>query len=78
MNWKLIFLLSLFGLAMAFATVFWIPTKTEPVFWALIFIACAYIIAKKVPGRTFLHGLMTGLFNCVWITALCRSRTIRA
>ena len=33
MKWKLIFLLSLFGLAMAFATVFWIPSMIEPVFW---------------------------------------------
>lgn len=31
MNWKLIFQLSLFGLAMAFATVFWMPSIVNSV-----------------------------------------------
>jgi hypothetical protein len=47
MNWKLIFLLSLFGLAMGFATVFVLPTKIEPVFWLVIFVISAYLIAKR-------------------------------
>ena len=69
MNWKLILQLSLFGLGMAFATVFFIPSKVEPLFWLAIFIACAYVIATKAPGKYFLHGLMTSLVNSVWITA---------
>ena len=69
MNWKLIFQLSLFGLAMAVATVFWIPSKIEPVFWLAIFIICAYIIAKNCSGKYFLHGFLVSLVNCVWITA---------
>ena len=69
MNWKLIFQLSLFGLAMAFATVFWIPGNVEMLFWLPIFIVCAYIIAKKVSGKYFLHGFMVSIFNCVWIVA---------
>ena len=69
MNWKLIFQLSLFGLAMAIATVFWIPSNIEPYFWLAIFIVCAYIIAKQVSSRHFLHGFFTSLVNCVWITA---------
>jgi hypothetical protein len=70
MKWKLIFLLSLFGLAMAFATVFWIPAKIEPVFWLVIFIICAYLIAKNCTSQYFLHGLFVGLANCVWITII--------
>jgi hypothetical protein len=70
MKWKLIFLLSLFGLAMAFATVFWIPLKFEPVFWLVIFIICAYLIAKNCTNRYFLHGFLIGLANCVWITGI--------
>lgn len=70
MKWKLIFLLSLFGLAMAFATVFWIPAKIEPVFWLVIFIICAYLIAKYCIDRYFLHGFLVGLVNCVWITII--------
>ena len=69
MNWKLIFQLSLFGLAMGFATVFVIPSKIEPAFWLVIFLFCAYVIAKRRPGLLFLHGLLLGLVNSVWITA---------
>lgn len=69
MNWKLIFQLSLFGLAMGIATVFVIPSKIEPAFWLVIFLFCAYVIAKRRPGLLFLHGLLLGLANSVWITA---------
>jgi hypothetical protein len=69
MNWKLIFQLSLFGLAMAIATVYVIPSKIEPAFWLVIFVVCAYLIAKNSPGLHFLHGLLLGLANSVWITA---------
>ncbi len=47
MNWNLIFKLSLFGLAMGIATVYWIPSNIEPYFWLVIFIICAYAIAKN-------------------------------
>jgi hypothetical protein len=70
MSWKIIIRLSFFGLAMAFLTVFWIPTKTEPVFWVIIFIVCAYIIAKYSPGRFFLHGFLVSIVNSIWITGV--------
>jgi hypothetical protein len=69
MNWKLIFTLSLFGLAMAIATVFWIPSNIEPIFWLLIFLFCAYQVAKTVSNNYFLHGFLVSLVNCVWITS---------
>jgi hypothetical protein len=69
MNWKLILQLSLFGLAMGIATVFVIPSKIEPAFWLVIFLICAYLIARRSPGKHFLHGLLLGLANSVWITA---------
>ena len=69
MNWKLIFGLSLFGLAMAIATVFVIPSNIEPIFWLVIFIICAFIIARSVASRYFLHGLMVGIVNSIWVTA---------
>jgi len=68
MNWKLILLLSIFGLFMAIATVFFIPTKIEPAFWLVIFIVCAILIAKYGNGRFFLHGFLVSMANCVWIT----------
>ena len=70
MNWKLIFQLSLFGLAMAIATVFVIPSNIEPLFWLVIFLLCAGLIAQKAPGYYFLHGFLTSLVNCVWITGV--------
>jgi hypothetical protein len=69
MNWKLIGLLSLFGLAMGVATVFVIPSNIEPFFWLVIFVISAYLIAIRCSGRYFLHGLLVSLANCVWITA---------
>jgi hypothetical protein len=69
MNWKLIIQLSVFGLIMAFGTISLIPEMVEPVFWVAIFIFCAYIIAKRLNGKYFWHGLFLGLANCVWITA---------
>jgi hypothetical protein len=71
MNWKLIFQLSLFGLAMGIATVYVIPPNIEPAFWLVIFLISAYLIAKGTvgAGMHFLHGLLLGIANSVWITA---------
>ena len=69
MDWKLIFQLSLFGLAMAFATVFLIPPNIEPAVWLVIFLICAYVITKRRPAGPFVHGVLLGLVNSVWITA---------
>lgn len=67
MNWKLILQLSIFGLIMAIATISLIPEKAEPVFWLLIFVFCAWVIAKACPGKYFLHGFLVSLVNCIWI-----------
>ncbi|MDI3320749.1 hypothetical protein [Pinibacter soli] len=69
LNWNLIFKLSLFGLAMALGTVYFIPSNIEPIFWLIIFIICAYLIAKNCSSKYFLHGLLVSLVNCIWITA---------
>jgi hypothetical protein len=69
MNWRLVLQLSLFGLAMAIATVFVIPSNIEPFFWLVIFLISAWVIAKRSPGRYFLHGLAVSLVNSLWITA---------
>jgi hypothetical protein len=68
LNWRLIALLSLFGLAMAFATVWIIPSNVEPLFWLAIFVTCAVLIARGVPAKHFLHGFFVSLVNSVWIT----------
>ena len=70
MNRKLIFMLSIFGLVMAFATVYIIPYNIEPFCWLAIFVLCAYLIAKYCTSKYFLHGLYVSLLNAVWITAI--------
>jgi hypothetical protein len=70
MNWRLIFQLSFFGLAMALLTISLIPTSVEPFFWLIIFIVCAYIIAKRCSGNYFLYGFLVSMVNCIWITAV--------
>ena len=69
MNWKLIVQLSFLGLAMGVATVFVIPSATEPLFWLAVFGISAYLIARRTAGRRFLHGVMVGVANSVWVTA---------
>jgi hypothetical protein len=68
LDWKLILTLSLFGLAMGFATVFVIPSNIEPICWLLIFALCAYVIARQTVNKRFVHGFCVSLCNCVWIT----------
>jgi len=68
-NWKVIFQMSLFGLAMGISTVFLIPSTIEPLFWLGIFGITAYLIARRCSGQYFVHGLLVGLVNSVWVTA---------
>ncbi|MCW3121422.1 MAG: hypothetical protein JWQ38_914 [Flavipsychrobacter sp.] len=70
MNWRLILSLSMFGLFMAFGTVYFIPAKIEPICWLIIFVICAYSIAQNVDEFYFKHGFMVSIFNCVWITGV--------
>lgn len=68
LDFRLILQLSLFGLAMAVATVFVIPSNIEPIFWLVIFVVCAVVIARRCADKYFLHGFLVSLANCVWIT----------
>jgi hypothetical protein len=70
MNLKLVLQLSLFGLVMAFATVFVVPPTIEPLLWFAIFIFCAVVLAKKAPSKAPLHGFLVSLANCVYITTV--------
>jgi hypothetical protein len=67
MSWKLILSLSLFGLAMAIATVYVIPSDAEPAFWLPIFAISALVVARRAPGQFFLHGFFVGLTNWIWV-----------
>jgi len=68
-SWPLVARLSLLGLLMGIATVFVIPSNVEPLCWLVIFAVSASVIAKRVAGKYFLHGLLVGIANSVWVTA---------
>src|SRR5579863_3363082 len=70
MNWKLIFLLSLISIAMAIAEVFGLPQMLDRIFWPLILIFDAFMIARSTTEKRFLNGFMVCIFNCVWITLI--------
>jgi len=55
---------------MAIATVFWIPSNIEPVYWLIIFIICAYFIALKSSGKYFISGFWVSILNCIWINVI--------
>jgi LytS/YehU family sensor histidine kinase len=70
MNWKLICVLSLIAIPMGFATVYYIPYNLATVIWLVIFIACAFIIARFSSRNFFLHGVIVSVFDAIWITAI--------
>ena len=69
MNGKLILLLSMLGLAMALATTYFLPSRLEGFFWLAIFLTDAFVIARRAPGKYFLHGFLAGFANWVWVAA---------
>src|ERR1041385_19961 len=70
MNWKLIFLLSLFGVAIAVVSLFGLSKPIEMSLWLVIFIFYAIMIVKYTHGKYFLHGLLVSLFNGIWIAVI--------
>ena len=69
LNWRLIFGLSFFGFAMAVGTIALVRPNIEPIAWLAIFVVCALLIARSRSNRHFLHGLLVGLVNSVWVTS---------
>jgi len=67
LDWKLIFLLSLVGVAMAFLSVFGMTGRLESVYWLVIFVFYGIIIVKRTPGEYFLHAFLVSTLNGVWI-----------
>lgn len=64
MNWKLVFTLALFGVAMGIAAVLgFYPPSLEWLLWLIISLLCAWIIVKKAAVKPFLHGFMVGLLD---------------
>lgn len=67
MNWKLIFGLSLFGLAIGVSLLFGLGFIAT-LLWLIVFTICAWVIATRARGKYFLHGFLAGVISGVWFT----------
>ena len=70
MNWKLVFSLSMFGLAMGLASLFGLTRGIEQYLWLVIFVLYAVWIVKHTHGHYFLHGLFVSFINGIWISII--------
>jgi len=71
MNFKLILLLSLFGLVIGITNTFFLQAVTIlPLFWILAFTVSPYIIAKKLNSDYFNNAMLLGALYWVWIGGL--------
>jgi hypothetical protein len=67
MNRKLIFALSSFGLIMALSTESLVALRYEALGWMVVFVISAYIISTVCKDKYFLHGLLVGMLNYLWV-----------
>jgi hypothetical protein len=67
MKWTLIVKLSLFGFVMGFVNLFFVEPIITPAIWIFIYLFSAYVIAKNCVSKFFLHGLVLGIFDDVWL-----------
>src|SRR5438876_7687733 len=73
MNVRLVLVLSLLGLVVAFGSIVGlIPLGWETSVWAVIALVCAGVLARQAPGKFFLHGFLTG-FIAGAVSPLCQA-----
>lgn len=65
MNWKLIFLLSLFGFGMGLGSLTGLGFLLL-FLWPIILVISVYAIVTRARGHYFLHGLVTGIMIYAW------------
>ena len=63
MNWRLIFLLSLFSIVLAAASILGFIQSFEWLMWLVVGIYCGWQFAGKVTDDFFLHGFYLGILN---------------
>ena len=67
MKWTLILRLSAMGLALALGSVFFISPNLEPLLWLAVFLYYAYAIGNGTRTWRFVHGLLLGILNSLWV-----------
>lgn len=64
MNWKIIILLVLLGVAIAAASLFGLVNSNyEWAYWLVAAIISGFVIAKSCSRSIFMHGVIVGLFS---------------
>ncbi len=69
MSWRLILLLSLFGLLISIVTIP-LPSPVDWFVWLTLSLSGGWIIAARARSRYFLHGMMTGLGTLLGIALI--------
>lgn len=70
MKWKLILLLTLAGLLMGTATIYFVPAKFEALLGTPVFIICAWFIGRYAGDKYFKHGFISGMLNAIIVTVM--------
>lgn len=67
MSWKIILLLSLFGVVVGFAGVYGLSGPAELIVWLLIFVIFGVVIAKRRSSDYFVHALLASILAGLWV-----------
>ena len=70
MKWTLILQLSLVGLALALGSLFFISPNIEPLLWLAVFLYYAHALGNGTRSLLFLHGLLLGVLNSIWVVGI--------
>lgn len=67
MNWKIVLLLSLFGIVVGFAGVYGLSGTGELIVWLVVFLIYAVIIGKRLKSDFFVHALLATILAGLWV-----------
>ena len=67
MSWRIIFLLSLFGVAVGFAGIYGLSGAAELIVWLIIFVIFAVVIARSRTSDHFVHALLASILAGLWV-----------
>lgn len=67
MDYFLILRLSLFGLLIAFCSIYFLPVKFEPFCWVICYFISALIVTSRIHKRQFITGVLIGWIDTFWM-----------
>lgn len=67
MSWKIVFLLSLFGVVVGFADVYGLSGIAQIIVWLIVFVIFAVVIARRRESDYFVHALLASMLAGFWV-----------